>query len=118
MSVASVLNGKIDVGETSQFGYWVARYCASMLVTVSTTSKCYSLDTVRVMTYRNLLFRSINVSIDRLRIITGYTGIENEIHRTTLIEKKNFLRNCIYPIVDLQFIAITITIVFFFFTVV
>lgn len=40
------------------------------------------------MTYRNLLFRSINVSIDRLRIITGYTGIENEIHRTTLIEKK------------------------------
>lgn len=53
------------------------------------------------MTYRNLLFRSINVSIDRLRIITGYTGIENEIHRITLIEKKNFLRNCIYPIVDL-----------------
>lgn len=43
------------------------------------------------MTYRNLLFRSINVSIDRLRIITGYTGIENEIHRTTLIEKKKFL---------------------------
>lgn len=79
MSVASVLNGKIDVGETSQFGYWVARYCASMLVTVSTTGKCYSLDTVRVMTYRNLLFRSINVSIDRLRIITGHTGNKNGI---------------------------------------